>query len=123
MAVARIVIPECLYRESSKIIMSKQPCVYILANRRNGTIYVGVTSDLIKRVWEHKNDIVQSFTEKYKVHMLVWFEPHGTMERAIQREKQIKKWNRKWKLDLIDEVNPLWNDLYQEMTGFPLSRE
>jgi putative endonuclease len=78
---------------------SKQPCVYILASRRNGTLYVGVTSDLIKRVWEHKNDLVEGFTKRYSVHTLVWYEQHESMPTAIQREKAIKEWRRKWKLD------------------------
>jgi len=87
--------------------MMKFPCVYILASRRNGTLYIGVTSDLIKRVWQHKNDVVEGFTKQYGVHMLVWYEPHETMESAIQREKNIKKWNRRWKLALIKKSNPL----------------
>jgi putative endonuclease len=78
---------------------SKQPCVYILASRRNGTLYVGVTSDLIKRVWEHKNDLAEGFTKRYSVHTLVWYEQHESMPTAIQREKAIKEWRRKWKLD------------------------
>ena len=88
--------------------MNRQPCVYILSSRRNGTLYIGVTSDLLKRVWEHKNDTVGGFTKKYRVHDLVWFEPHETMESAIQREKSIKKWNREWKLQLIEQSNPTY---------------
>jgi putative endonuclease len=95
--------------------MSRQPCVYILASRRNGTLYIGVTSKLVKRVWEHKHDAVEGFTKKYRVHDLVWFEPHETMENAIQREKTIKKWNRKWKLRLIEQSNASWNDLYAQI--------
>ena len=95
--------------------MTKLPCVYILASRRNGTLYVGVTSDLIKRVWQHKNDLVEGFTKQYGVHVLVWYEPHETMESAIKREKAIKKWNRKWKLKLIEQSNPQWRDLYKEL--------
>ncbi|MEK9145055.1 MAG: GIY-YIG nuclease family protein [Elusimicrobiota bacterium] len=95
--------------------MIKQPCVYILASRRNGTLYVGVTSCLIKRIWEHKNDVVEGFTKKYHVHTLVWFEPHGTMESAILREKAIKCWKRLWKLELIEMNNPDWKDLYSEI--------
>jgi putative endonuclease len=95
--------------------MTKLPCVYILASRRNGTLYVGVTSDLVKRVWQHKNDLVEGFTKQYGVHVLVWYEPHETMESAIKREKAIKKWNRKWKLKLIEQCNPLWRDLYKEL--------
>ena len=95
--------------------MTKLPCVYILASRRNGTLYVGVTSDLIKRVWQHKNDLVEGFTKQYGVHVLVWYELHETMDSAIKREKAIKKWNRRWKLKLIEQSNPLWRDLYEEL--------
>ena len=95
--------------------MVKLPCVYILASRRNGTLYIGVTSDLLKRVWEHKNDLVEGFTKKYGVHMLVWYESHETMESAIQREKRIKKWNREWKLALIEQSNPQWHDLFDNL--------
>ena len=95
--------------------MSKHPCVYILATHRNGTLYVGVTSNLAKRIWEHKNDIVAGFTKKYGVHTLVWFEPHETMESAITREKRIKEWKRAWKLELIEHVNPDWQDLYDSI--------
>ncbi len=90
----------------------KQPCVYILASKRNGTLYTGVTSDLVKRIWEHKNDLVEGFTKKYAVHQLVFFEQHENMIAAITREKQLKKWNRDWKLRLIEEQNPEWADLY-----------
>nr|WP_143083274.1 GIY-YIG nuclease family protein [Nitrosomonas communis] len=92
-----------------------QPCVYLLAIRRNGTLYVGVTSNLVKRIWEHKNNVVQGFTQKYGVHMLVWFELHETMESAIRREKAIKEWKRDWKLKLIEQQNPAWRDLYSEI--------
>ena len=90
----------------------KQPCVYILASDRNGTLYTGVTSDLVKRIWEHKNGSNEGFTKKYAVHILVWYEQHETMESAISREKVIKKWERDWKLRLIEESNPEWRDLY-----------
>ena len=93
----------------------KQPCTYILASRWNGTLYVGVTSDLIKRVWEHKQDIVGGFTRKYRVHDLVWFEQHATMESAIAREKAIKEWKRAWKIQLIEQTNPKWVDLYPDI--------
>lgn len=89
-----------------------QPCVYILASKRNGTLYIGVTSDLVKRVWEHQSDFVEGFTKKYKVHDLVWYEMHDTMDVAINREKQLKEWKRQWKIALIEEANPYWNDLY-----------
>jgi putative endonuclease len=91
----------------------KQPCVYILASKRNGTLYTGVTSDLTKRTWEHKNDVIGGFTKKYCVKQLVYFEQHESMILAINREKQIKKWNRSWKLRLIEEQNPQWRDLYE----------
>lgn len=92
--------------------MSKQPAVYILASKRNGTLYIGVTSDLVKRIWEHRNDIVGGFTRRYGVHQLVWYELHENMESAIEREKRLKEWKRKWKLELIESTNPNWQDLY-----------
>jgi len=93
----------------------KQPAVYILASNRNGTLYIGVTSDLVKRIWQHKNSIIDGFTKQYNVHMLVWYEIHSTMESAINREKRLKSWNRKWKLDLIGKMNPDWTDLYDSI--------
>ncbi len=95
--------------------MDRQPCVYILASKRNGTLYVGVTSDLIKRTWEHKNNVVEGFTSRHSVHHLVWYELHASMESAIVREKSLKKWKRYWKLDLIEKENPRWRDLYAEL--------
>ncbi len=92
--------------------MNKQPAVYILASKRNGTLYIGVTSDLVKRVWEHRNNMVEGFAKRYGVHQLVWYEMHGGMESAIEREKQLKEWKRKWKLELIESTNPSWQDLY-----------
>ena len=92
--------------------MKYQPCVYLLASKRNGTIYAGVTSNLPKRIWEHKNNTVEGFTRKYGVHLLVWYELHETMESAIQQEKRIKEWKRAWKIRLIEEANPEWLDLY-----------
>ena len=89
-----------------------QPSVYILANQRNGTLYTGVTSNLVQRIWQHKNDQVDGFTKKYKVHDLVWYELVDDMASAILREKQIKEWKRQWKLELIEKLNPYWNDLY-----------
>jgi putative endonuclease len=86
-----------------------------MASRRNGTLYIGVTSDLVKRVWEHKHDIVAGFTKDYRVHNLVYYELHANMESAIMREKRLKKWNRAWKLRLIEEMNPDWTDLYQSI--------
>ena len=100
--------------------------VYILCNKRNGTLYTGITSDLIKRIYEHKNNLVEGFTRKYNIHRLVWYEIHETAETAISREKQIKAWKRQWKLRLIEENNPKWNDLYDiicEDTGFLPPRE
>jgi putative endonuclease len=95
--------------------MSKQPAVYILASKRNGTLYVGVTSNLQKRAWEHKNDLVTGFTKRYGVHRLVYYELHEDMVLAISREKQMKKWNRAWKLELIERQNPGWRDLSEEI--------
>lgn len=93
------------------------PCVYLLASRRNGTLYCGVTSDLPKRVWQHKNDLVDGFTKQYGVHVLVWYEAHETMESAIRREKAIKNWSRQRKLLLIEHANPMWMDLGAELIG------
>jgi putative endonuclease len=110
--------------------MHKQPAVYILASKPNGTLYIGVTSDLLKRAWEHKNDLVEEFTKRYGVHRLVYYELHEDMVSAIRREKQVKKWNRAWKLELIEEPkfglerfverNRLEADKFP---GFPFSRE
>jgi putative endonuclease len=92
--------------------VEKQPAVYVLASKRNGTLYIGVTSDLTKRVWEHKNDLVEGFTKRYSVHRLIWYELHNSMESAIKREKSMKEWKRAWKLELIESANPDWEDLY-----------
>jgi putative endonuclease len=94
---------------------ARTPCVYILASKRNGTLYIGVTSDLPKRIYEHKHDLTPGFTQKYGIHTLVYFEIHDTMEAAITREKQIKEWKRQWKLELIEKRNPEWRDLYEEI--------
>ncbi len=91
--------------------------VYLLASERNGTLYVGVTSSLVKRIYEHKNDLADGFTKKYGVKMLVWFEMTSDISAAITREKQIKKWNRLWKLRLVDQSNPDWRDLYSDIVG------
>lgn len=93
----------------------KQPCVYILASKKNGTLYIGVTSNLIQRIWQHKNKQVAGFTEKYNVHLLVYYEQHETMESAIGREKQMKKWKRDWKISLIEKDNPQWRDLWEDI--------
>ena len=86
-----------------------------MASRRNGTLYMGVTSNLVQRVWQHKHDIVEGFTSQYGVHTLVWYEPHETMASAIAREKALKEWKRAWKLVLIEESNPEWRDLYDDI--------
>ena len=91
-----------------------QPCVYILARGRNGTLYIGVTNDIVRRAWEHKSDAVDGFTKRYCVHDLVYVEFHDTMPDAILREKQLKKWRRAWKRALIENDNPDWRDLYDE---------
>lgn len=95
--------------------LGKQMWVYILASRRNGTIYIGVTSDLIRRVWEHRNGMTEGFTKRYCVHQLVHYEAFGSPEFAIQREKSLKKWPRRWKLDLIEKGNPEWRDLWDDI--------
>ncbi len=95
--------------------MNKQPAVYILASKRKGTLYIGVTSNLVKRIWEHRNDLVEGFTERYGVHNLVWYELHESMESAIQREKRLKEWKRRWKMQTIEKVNPNWEDLYHRI--------
>jgi putative endonuclease len=101
--------------------MNKQPAVYILASKRNGTLYIGVTSNLVKRIWEHRNNLVEGFTERYGVHSLVWYEPHESMESAIQQEKRkvtplgsIATRGR-WKMRLIESANPYWEDLYHTL--------
>ncbi len=91
--------------------------VYILASERNGTLYIGVTNDIVRRVHEHKNNLVDGFTSKYSVHRLVYYERFDNVELAIEREKQMKKWKRKWKLELIEKVNPDWNDFYLAATA------
>ena len=93
----------------------KNPTVYIMASQRNGTLYIGVTSDLVQRVWQHREGMVESFTRRYRVKWLVWYELHERMENAIAREKAIKKWNRAWKLRLIEAGNPEWRDLWLDI--------
>jgi len=95
--------------------MSRQPCVYMLASQRNGTLYIGVTSNLLKRIGEHRNDMADGFTKKYGIHRLVYFEQCDDMVAAITREKQLKKWNRAWKIELIESSNPEWRDLWEEV--------
>ena len=104
----------------------KEYFVYILASKRNGTLYIGVTNNLVRRIAEHKNNIAEGFTCEYGVYRLVYFEQFSDIGEAIKREKQLKKWNREWKTNLIEKANPEWNDLYQENgegPGFPPSRE
>ena len=117
----------------------KDPHVYLLASAHRGTLYVGVTSDLVKRIWQHREGVAHGFTNRHRVKRLVWFERHSTMSEAIKREKGIKRWNRAWKLELIETGNPDWRDLWDEIVGtrpdvvdvpepeaehgFPLSRE
>lgn len=95
--------------------MTKGGFVYIMASRRNGTIYIGVTSDLPKRVWQHREGVIEGFTKKYGCKMLVWFERHDDIEGAIRREKQMKEWKRSWKLREIEEMNPDWDDLFESI--------
>ena len=97
--------------------MEKQPAVYILASKRNGTLYIGVTSHLVKRVWEPKQKYIEGFAEKYNVIFLVYYELHENMTSAITREKQIKAWKRDWKKNLIEEQNPYWNDLWERISN------
>jgi len=97
--------------------MEKQPATYMLASGRNGTLYVGVTSDLIARIWQHRTHAVPGFTDRYRAIRLVWYELHPTMEAAITREKRIKKWNRAWKIRLIEASNHYWNDLWPYIIG------
>jgi len=106
--------------EPKQLSMSsvKSYFVYILASKPNGTLYTGVTSNLIARIWQHKNNIVEGFTQQYQVHRLVYFEEHHAPNDAILREKQIKKWNRSWKIKLIEEKNPEWKDLWEDVSAF-----
>ncbi len=96
--------------------MTKQFYVYIMADGRNGTLYVGVTSDLVKRTYQHKTKSIEGYTEKYGISMLVYYEVHQTAPTAISREKQLKRWNRQWKIKLIEKMNPYWNDLYEKIS-------
>jgi putative endonuclease len=95
--------------------VERQPAVYILTNKRNGTLYIGVTSDLANRIWKHKNNMVEGFTKKYNLHRLVWYELHDDMESAIIHEKRLKEYKRSWKLKLIESMNPDWQDLYDSI--------
>ena len=91
--------------------------VYILASERNGTLYTGMTDDLVKRVWQHRNNVIPGFTQRYGVKMLVWYEPHDSRESAFMQERRLKKWNRAWKLALIEQKNPHWQDLWVEVSA------
>ena len=95
--------------------MPRAACVYILAIKRNGTSYIGVTANLSQRVWQHRNNLLEGFTKRHNVHTLVWYEAHDTMASAVAREKLLKGWKRRWKLELIEETNPTWLDLYDEL--------
>lgn len=91
------------------------PCVYMLASTRNGTLYIGVTSDLPRRIWQHRQGLLDGFTRRHHIHLLVWYEAHEIMESAIRREKSLKEWKRRWKIELIEARNPYWRDLYREI--------
>ena len=98
-------------------MIEKVPCVYIVASRRHGTIYIGVTSDLCNRIRQHKLREFEGFTKDYAIKMLVWFDIFGSMQEAIKREKQMKEWQRSWKITLIEKMNPVWADLYDDQCG------
>ena len=102
-------------RNPESALVVKQPAIYILTNRPNGVLYVGVTSDLIKRVWQHRNDAVEGFSQRYQLHLLVHFERHQSMIEAIEREKELKKWRREWKVALVEKANPEWRDLWPDL--------
>ena len=93
----------------------KRPCIYILASQRNGTLYIGVTSDVIRRVWEHRAGVLEGFSKKYAVYRLVYVEFHETMPDAIVREKRLKRWCRAWKINLIEQSNQEWRDIYEDL--------
>jgi len=95
----------------------KSPAIYLLASAKNGTLYIGVTSNLIQRVWQHREHLTDGFSDRYDVTRLVWYELHDTMEGAIVREKQLKKWNREWKIRLIERTNPDWRDLWHDIAA------
>jgi len=95
----------------------REPFVYMMANRPNGVLYIGVTSNLPKRAWEHRNHVIGGFTKKYRLEKLVWFESHDSMDSAISREKKLKKWKRAWKIELIEAMNPEWRDLYEDLVA------
>jgi putative endonuclease len=100
--------------------MAKQPCVYILASKKNGTLYIGVTSNLVQRVYQHRENLIEGFTKRYRVHQLMWYELHDTMESAIVKEKRLKSWERTAKIRLIERTNPTWQDLWPILTDTSL---
>lgn len=110
-------IHECEGILRASVTRMKDYYVYILASKKNGTRYIGVTNDLRRRVYEHKNDLVPGFTSKYQVHSLVYYEQTNDVQSALEREKRLKKWNRQWKIELIENNNPKWRDLYDELLG------
>ena len=95
--------------------MARSPCVYIMTDKRHGTLYAGVSADLSRRSWEHREGLYPGFTKRYGLKLLVWYEYHDRMEEAIAREKKIKSWKRAWKIELIEKLNPTWRDLYEEL--------
>ena len=99
----------------SSIKNMKTPCLYIITNKTRGTLYIGVTSDLVQRIWQHKNGLIEGFSKRYGLKMLVWFERHDSMESAIVRERNVKYWRRDWKIQIIEESNPTWRDLYPDI--------
>jgi len=112
----------CVIPAKAVIQYMKYFYVYILSSKKNGTLYTGVISNLVKRIYEHKNGLVDGFTKKYNIHLLVWYEVHESAESSITREKQIKKWNRAWKIKLIEKENPFWNGLYENIMNLPAAR-
>jgi len=114
-SILQSVIPETLIGNMFLNMADKQYYVYMMASKRNGMLYIGVTSELIKRVYEHKNDLAEGFTSKYLIHNLVYFEIAENVTSAISREKQLKKWNRAWKIALLEKKNPEWRDLYPDL--------
>ncbi len=113
-----LIFPASRFRRWREYLpMDKPSYVYMLASAPHGTLYIGVTSDLIKRVWQHREELGLGFTKTYHVHRLVWYEIHMDMLAAIAREKQLKKWNRSWKIELITKNNPRWRDLYDDFTA------
>ncbi len=101
--------------DDGSFVREQNPCVYILASSPRGTLYIGVTSNLVQRTWQHKQAVVPGFTKRYRIHTLVWYEQHPDMYSAITREKSLKAWERLWKLQLIESTNPQWNDLYADI--------